>query len=142
MDVIKIFKSKWLRKSARYMRDPAKMKGLVEDAMNLASKQGFEEMMDYLKIVGQYIKAIANGTYKDYSKSKLALAVAALVYLVVPADCVPDFIPLAGYLDDLTVVSFAFKQIRDEIEKYKSATAVSSHEETDDIVFDEAEEIE
>lgn len=124
------------------MRDPAKMKGLVEDAMNLASRQGFEEMMDYLKIVGQYIKAIANGTYKDYSKSKLALAVAALVYLVVPADCVPDFIPLAGYLDDLTVVSFAFKQIRDEIEKYKSATAVSRHEETDDIVFDEAEEIE
>ncbi len=35
--------------------------------------------------------------------AKLA-ALAALIYLVSPIDLIPDFIPVAGYLDDLVIV--------------------------------------
>lgn len=31
-------------------------------------------------------------------------AIAALIYLVSPIDLIPDFIPFAGYLDDLLIV--------------------------------------
>ena len=115
---------------------------LAEEAMGFVSKDGIDEVKEYVKLLGQYVKDIANGSYKGYSKSKLALAVAALVYLVVPTDCVPDFLPLAGYLDDVTVISFAFKQMRDEIMKYKNLAQTFSQEEgAEDIEFDEAEEI-
>ncbi len=141
IDVIKIFKSKWLRRSAKYLRNPAQMKELAENAMKFASKEGLEEAVDSVKLIGMYIKAIVNGTYKDYSKSKLALAVAALVYLVVPADCIPDFIPLTGFLDDVTVIGFAIKQMAEELEKFKASIAPPEKAEEEEMQFDEAEEI-
>lgn len=141
MNVIDIFKAEWIKKSARYMKDPAKMKELTDIAMNYASRKGLDEIADSVKLIGQYIKAIATGSYKDYSKSKLALAIAALVYLVVPADCVPDIIPLAGYLDDITVITFALKQLRDELERYKASIPAKKGDNMDGMVFDEAEEI-
>ncbi len=141
MNVIDIFKAEWIKKSARYMKDPAKMKELTDIAMSYASRKGLDEITDSVKLIGQYIKAIATGSYKDYSKSKLALAIAALVYLVVPADCVPDIIPLAGYLDDITVITFALKQLRDELERYKTSIPAKKGDNMDGMVFDEAEEI-
>lgn len=141
MNVINIFKTEWIKKSARYMKDPAKMKELTEVAMNYASRKGLDEITDSVKLIGQYIKAIATGTYKDYSKSKLALSVAALVYLVVPADCVPDIIPLAGYLDDVTVITFALKQLSDELERFKVSRPINKGDNMDGMEFDEAEEI-
>lgn len=37
-----------------------------------------------------------------------AINVAGLVYLLMPTDIIPDFIPLAGFLDDLVVVFILF----------------------------------
>src|SRR3954451_9996953 len=41
---------------------------------------------------------------------KLLLA-PALVYLAVPIDLVPDFIPIAGQLDDVAVVALALRSV-------------------------------
>ena len=35
--------------------------------------------------------------------------VALIPYLVMPFDLVPDFIPVAGYLDDAVIVAFALR---------------------------------
>ena len=43
-------------------------------------------------------------------RRKLLLG-AALVYLVIPLDLVPDFIPIAGQLDDAIVVALALRAI-------------------------------
>src|SRR4051795_936515 len=41
---------------------------------------------------------------------KLPLA-CALVYLAIPIDLVPDFIPIAGQLDDVVVVALALRSV-------------------------------
>lgn len=41
-----------------------------------------------------------------------ATLIGALLYFVVPFDAVPDFIPIAGFLDDASVLAAAIASIR------------------------------
>jgi uncharacterized membrane protein YkvA (DUF1232 family) len=60
--------------------------------------------------------------------AKLA-AIIALIYLVSPIDLIPDFIPVAGYLDDLVIVPLllhvAFRLLPDQIKNESWAKAKS-----------------
>lgn len=44
-----------------------------------------------------------------------ALIAGALLYLILPADVVPDFIPIGGFLDDVFVILFVFKCVADVV---------------------------
>jgi uncharacterized membrane protein YkvA (DUF1232 family) len=49
------------------------------------------------------------------SRRKKLLLALPIAYLATPVDLVPDFIPVAGYLDDAVVVAFVLRHIlRDE----------------------------
>jgi hypothetical protein len=48
------------------------------------------------------------------------LLLLALLYVLNPADVLPDVIVGVGYLDDATVVAFCLKLIEKELEKYKA----------------------
>ena len=48
------------------------------------------------------------------AKPKLVIG-AALAYFIFPVDVIPDFIPAMGLTDDLSVLLFAIKQVRDHI---------------------------
>jgi uncharacterized membrane protein YkvA (DUF1232 family) len=43
-------------------------------------------------------------------RSKLVLG-ALILYLAMPIDLVPDFVPVAGYLDDAIIVAFALRHL-------------------------------
>ena len=43
------------------------------------------------------------------SRRRKLVLVALIPYLVMPFDLVPDFIPVAGYLDDAVIVAFALR---------------------------------
>lgn len=44
---------------------------------------------------------------------------AALLYVILPLDLMPDFIPFIGYLDDATVLAICLKLVHKEILDYK-----------------------
>lgn len=44
----------------------------------------------------------------------------ALAYVVFPIDVIPDFIPVAGFIDDAFVVGMVMKSISNEIERFKA----------------------
>lgn len=58
------------------------------------------------------------------------LALAAIIYLVSPIDFIPDFIPVAGYLDDLVIVPVllhvAFSMLPGEV-KAAALSEVKKH---------------
>ena len=47
-----------------------------------------------------------------------AIAVGALIYLISPIDAVPDFIPFAGLLDDVSVIAAAVAKLANDLKKY------------------------
>ncbi len=49
----------------------------------------------------------------------LALIAGAVAYVVIPMDAVPDFIPVAGWLDDVGVIGFILKKLAGKIAEYR-----------------------
>lgn len=51
---------------------------------------------------------------------KKAVIVSGLVYLFLPVDLIPPFIPVFGFLDDLVLWGFIISYLKDELDKYWS----------------------
>lgn len=66
------------------------------------------------KLINSYFK----GEYEDIPRKELLITISALSYLVAPIDIIPDFIPVAGLIDDMAVVSLCIKLTKGELEKY------------------------
>lgn len=61
----------------------------------------------------------AKGKYKEVPFATMVGIVVALIYFLSPIDLVPDFIPVAGQLDDAAVIFFAIKAAHNDIAEYK-----------------------
>ena len=63
------------------------------------------------------------------TKTDRAIIVAALGYFIFPLDIIPDYIPFIGYTDDLSILLFAYRRIKanlnDDI-RNKAKTKLSS----------------
>ncbi|MEN3038522.1 MAG: YkvA family protein [Candidatus Kryptonium sp.] len=49
---------------------------------------------------------------------KKAIAIAALVYFILPLDSIPDLSPLIGFIDDLGIITMVVKLLSKELERY------------------------
>jgi uncharacterized membrane protein YkvA (DUF1232 family) len=65
------------------------------------------------------VKAWLAGDYKDISVKSIAILIAAIFYFLNPFDAIPDVIPAIGYVDDVGVVAWVIKTLKDEIEKFR-----------------------
>ncbi len=50
--------------------------------------------------------------------AKKAVVVSALLYFVIPLDSIPDFTPVAGFLDDAGVISLAVRYVGKQLRSY------------------------
>lgn len=94
------------------------MKTLISKLGFYLSRKGLHEIKDSLVLMRNYLSDITTGKYKDYSKAKLVIIVAAVIYVVSPLDLFPDFI-FGGFIDDVSIVVWVLKEIGEELEKYK-----------------------
>lgn len=116
--IIGVFKSEWLDKSKEYISKPEKIKELLTKVVKMFDKEELQDVLADLKCLYGYVRDVTTGKYKDYNVSNLALAIAALVYLVSPLDFIPDLLP-GGLLDDAAVIAWAIKQLHEELAKYR-----------------------
>lgn len=64
------------------------------------------------------IQAHLSGQFKVTNKT-LGLIVLGLVYFVTPLDFIPDFMPLIGFADDLSVLLAIYNSVKHEIDEFK-----------------------
>lgn len=57
------------------------------------------------------------GTYRDVRWTSIAVAIAGVIYVVSPVDLIPA-LPVLGSLDDVLVMNFVMRFLREDLERY------------------------
>jgi uncharacterized membrane protein YkvA (DUF1232 family) len=68
----------------------------------------------------EFSQDMLRGNYQAIDVKTPVMVVAAILYFLLPIDSIPDFILGLGYLDDVTVITFVFRQLSNELEKYRA----------------------
>ncbi len=117
-DIVQQFaRSKWMSKANSIISNPAKLFQIAILIRKMAGKGGLRSIRSTLALFTSYIRDIATNRYKGYDTKALILIVAALLYVLSPLDIVPDFLP-AGFLDDITIVTWALSKLKKELNAY------------------------
>jgi len=86
-----------------------------EKAREFATKHKGAKWYDDFILLYEMVR---DKNFKLDNKTYLIIA-GAIAYVVLPLDVIPDFIPIAGWVDDAFVLSMVTKSISDEIKRYK-----------------------
>ena len=73
----------------------------------------------YIVLFSQLIKAYIQGTYRKLPAIALAKIVAVLIYFISPFDFIPDVLPIIGFTDDLALVLWVGKSIKNELDEFE-----------------------
>ena len=111
-------------RAAEIVKSPEKLRAMVEEARAKADSAGGSSkpltgVIEDLKTLFELLKAVTRGDYR-VRKETLILIAGAVLYFVIPIDVIPDFIPVAGFLDDAAVIAWVVKTCKGEIEIFKA----------------------
>lgn len=73
-----------------------------------------------IRLAWGLVRDTLSGEYKGLPKRDLLLIVAALAYLALVVDIVPDFIPVLGWMDDCVVLTWVFTRLSSELKRYEA----------------------
>ena len=76
--------------------------------LSMAKKAGLK--LIYLALLLYYTLESRN-----VSKTDKAIIIGALGYFILPFDVIPDYIPFIGYTDDMTILYYAYKRVKTNI---------------------------
>lgn len=77
---------------------------------------------DFIKqasLLARLIQFAALGKYRQIAPKTMALIVGSVIYFVSPIDLIPDFIPMLGYADDVTLLAWIFSALGKEITDFE-----------------------
>jgi uncharacterized membrane protein YkvA (DUF1232 family) len=115
--------------ASAYVRDPERLRKLLEDVAKKtkeAPREPFKETWAYLMAMIRLLRAYYRREYRDVPPQSLVTIIGAIIYFVSPIDFIPDWIPIAGYLDDAFVVGLALKSVKDDLDAFMQWEAQQS----------------
>ena len=80
--------------------------------------ENLKDQMGNFRLLIDMIKAVWDGKF-SISKTDMAIIIGAILYVISPIDAIPDFIPIAGWIDDIAVVGWAMNSLSKVIADYK-----------------------
>jgi uncharacterized membrane protein YkvA (DUF1232 family) len=108
------------KRSKNVTRDD--LKKVVESSDELLAKVKSSSLLSRqlskIKFLVMMLKDYWNGEYREVPWGIIASIVVVLIYILSPIDLIPDFIPGAGYIDDVGLLGFVWKFISYDVEKY------------------------
>ncbi len=112
---------KYRKRADKYKNNPEKAEALLREAEEKARKNPgpMSARLQDLATLIRLARAYFGGAYRDVPWDTIALVVAAIAYFVSPIDLIPDFIPVAGYLDDATVIGFVLASVNNDLHNFR-----------------------
>ena len=100
---------------------PGRLRALADRAgEKLARQRGaLGSIRSDLPLLIRFVRAYVRGDYRRVPWKALLMAAGALVYFVMPADLIPDFLVGTGFLDDAAVIAYVIKSLRDDLKTFE-----------------------
>lgn len=110
-----------LKKARELLKDRDQLIVLVNSVSQKLSKNNLDVTAagKKLKIIARMVKAYVKGEYRDVPWKSIIVLTAILIYFFMPLDLIPDFIPVTGYVDDFSLILWAFSHLQDDINTYR-----------------------
>ncbi len=77
------------------------------------------DVLSMVPVMISMLRSYFKKEYKDIPIGTLIALISALLYWLTPIDVIPDAFPVAGYVDDATVIAACLKLINDDLKEYK-----------------------
>lgn len=113
------------RKAGRYAANSKSLLELVQQAMSKSSQLNTDgegsvlgTIRNRIAVLGRMIKAYTTGQYRVLPWKSLLKIVAVIIYFVSPIDVIPDLIPMLGFTDDVAIVVWVYRSLRDDINDF------------------------
>ncbi|MFP4090090.1 MAG: YkvA family protein [Cyclobacteriaceae bacterium] len=112
------------KRASGILQDPERLRKLLASSVHKIRQVGndtesLQKLKEQVNTFNRMIRAYLSGDYRNIPWKNLLLVTAGIVYFVSPLDLVPDFIPLTGLLDDLTVLMWIFNSVQGSIEEFE-----------------------
>ena len=78
----------------------------------------FSSIGKKIMVFSRMLKSYISGKYRYIPWKSVIVITAVLIYFFMPFDLLPDFIPVTGYLDDFTLILWAFNHLQDDVNTY------------------------
>lgn len=113
-----------LKQGAKYLGKKNKLVNLSYQAISKLSKgdslaQIGGDFVHQVKLLAKLVQFVATGKYRKIAPKTMVLIIGAILYFISPFDLVPDFIPLLGYADDVTLLAWIFSSLGREIADFE-----------------------
>ena len=113
----------YLSKANIIINDDKKLKKLIEDVLKKLkelsnNKKTSEKLNNYLRLFIRMINAYTSKEYTYVTWKTICLLVAGLIYFIYPIDLIPDFIPVAGIIDDVALIAWIYDSIKEDIDNF------------------------
>ena len=114
----------FLKRATKLVGKPVQIFGVLAQAVETLKdrenpKSGVRQVFELMFTVVRLIRAWAGGHYRGVSPFTVVSGVAVLLYVISPIDLVPDFIPVLGFMDDLSLMAWFIGKFRDEIQLFQ-----------------------
>ncbi len=112
------------RRAASILQDPERLQKLLASSIKKirelrGNTQGADSLKQTVTTLNRMIRAYISGDYRRVPWKSLLLITTGILYFVSPLDLIPDFIPVLGMLDDITILIWIFKSLKSEIESFE-----------------------
>ena len=115
-----VLESKY-EEAARVLKDEDQIERLLQSLEKLLKDIPLAgEAISSLPVLISLVRSYVKKEYTDIPVGSVVAVVAAILYTVSTIDFIPDFIPVAGYLDDAAVIAVCLNHVSSEVEEYRA----------------------